>query len=536
MITIQAPQGILPRYNPRLLNENQAQKAFNCVLEQGDCRPLREPVQEISLLSSTRTVLKLNGWKEFDNYASAISSPVDAGDNRYYFTDETGGGYKTEDGTGNLSLGVPQPDTGPTLTKGGASEEDTPLRSSVYVYTRVTDWGEESAPSKPSGVMDIYDGEYVEFSGMSDGGESHVTHYRLYRAVGGLTENVYAAVPFQTSPGSLKYDEDNNIEYDIPKADIGGMKDGLRDADLNVSMEVLDWRPPPSDLKFLTDLGNGTAMGVSGKKVCFSALYAPYAWPMGYRYNLDYDATGAGSISEIPVAFTRYSTYLFDGSTPDSYQQRKISETQGCVSHLSICNTLRGVFFASKDGLCVAGADGVQVISLPVWTRDQWNDMDIDNLIGIYFNERYYGFFKGGKKGFIFPLNETEQAVTEFELGDEVVNAYVDADNEKLYVIFEGELHEFDSGSPLTSEWKSKIFRTGPVNFSAFRLVGEDGDSQVTFYVNGEQKHQITQAEHGKAYRLPSGFMGREFEIEVKSEKTWYSMGMSRSMEDLRNV
>lgn len=536
MIRIQAPQGILPRYNPRLLNNNQAQKAFNCVLDQGDCRPLKDTIEKQSLTSSTKTVFKYGSWRQFDNYASVIRSPVDAGDYRYYWTDENGGGYKTEEGKGALPLGVPQPDTGPSLTKGGSSSEDNPLRSSVYVYTRVTAWGEESAPSGPSGVMDVYDGEWIEFSDISDGESSHVTHYRIYRTIGGHTGSVYVAVPFQTTAGDIIYDGDNNIKYDIPKGDIGDMKDGLRDADLTVSMEVLDWLEPPSDMKFLTDLGNGIMMGASGKEVVFSALWAPYAYPLAYRYNLDSQVTGVGHVAGIPVAFTKYSTYIFDGSTPDSFQQRKISETQGCVSHLSICSTLDGVLFASREGLCVANPNGVNILSLPVWLREQWKEMDINNLIGAYFNKRYYGFFKGDKKGFIFSLNDIEQSIVEFELDDDVVNVYVEGDGGHLYIVFEGHLDEFDVGDNLTSQWKSKIFRVGPINFSSFKIVGDEGDSKITFYVDGQQKYQILEAEHNKSYRLPTGFIGREFEIEIKSEYRWYSMGMSRSMEELNNV
>lgn len=538
MITITSPQGIAPRLNPRALQDTQAQVAQNCVLDLGDCRPLKAPVQSTSLDASTKSVLSMESWKEFDNYASAITSPV-TGNDRYYWTDESGGGHKAE-GTGNAKdLGVPQPGAGPSTTKGGSQDSDEPIRSSTYVYTRVTDWGEESAPSQPSGIMDIYDGEHVEFSGMDDGGSSHVTHFRLYRAAGGESDSVYLAVPYQKNPGAVEYDEDNNIVYDIPKDELDDMQDGLRDVDLRVQLETDDWLEPPGDLKGLTDLGNGTMMAYSGQEVLFSALWAPYAWPMAYRYTLDHGVVGVGHIAGVPVAFTAYSTYLFDGSTPDSYQQRKISETQGCASSLSIVNTLQGVVFASRDGLCMAGTDGVQGLSLPVWTREQWNRMDLGSLVGTHFNERYYGFFKGGNAGFIFPLNQQEQSVTEFELSQTIVNAYMDSDNEKLYVILQDgsdvDLYEFDAGDNLQSTWRSKVFRVPPVNLSSLKIVGESGDSKIKFIVDGEEKHSVT-ATHGQAYRLPAGYKGRELEVEIKSSKTWFALGITGSMEELRDV
>ncbi len=540
MIVVNNPQGILPRYNPRLIENNQAQVALNCVLERGDCRPLKAPVQEESLAATTKTVFHLDGWKEFNNYASVIASPVSAGSNRYYWTNATGGGYKTEDGTGSLPLGVPHPTTGPTLTKGGTSSGESPLRSSVYLYTRVTAWGEESAPSRPSGVVDVYEGEYIKFSGMSDGGDSHVTHYRLYRAIGGTSSSVYTLVPYQIGANNLQYDSDNNLIYDIPKGSLGSMEDGLRDVDLTISIDVMDWLEPPSDLKHLTDLGNGTMMGSSGKEVCFSALWVPYAWPMAYRYTLDYDVVGVGHISGIPIAFTEHSVYIFDGSFPDSYHQRKLSTTQGCVNAGSIFSTLQGVFFASRDGLCLASQNNVEVLTLPIWTREQWNAMDIEDMTGVFFNGRYYGFFKGKDTGVIGSMNEYEQFVTEFKLDGNIVNVYIDVNNEELYILLDKEgvvaLYKWDSGDNMESAWKSKIFREPSANYSAFKLVGEAGEeSEVVFYVDGEESFSVT-ASHNIPLRLPAGFKGEEFEVEIASEHTWYRWGMGRNMEKLRNV
>lgn len=541
-IIVTEPGGILPRLNPRVLGNNLAQTAQNCVLEYGDCRALKAPSLKTALNASTVSVLLLGtSWKEFSTVTHAIPSPVEAANNRYYYTPIAGGGKKRDDTVGPYDLAVSRPGTGPTVSLNGEAGDNI-VRSSSYVYTRVTAWGEESAPSKPSGEVDVYEGQYTTFSGITDGSDAHVTHYRLYRAVAGETSEVWLAVPYQTTAGTIQYDADNNIIFDIPKASIGNMKDGLIDAALNVEMETLTWHAPPSDLKCLTDFSNGIIGGISGSQACFAVPWCPYAWPTGYQYTMDAPGVGLGHIAGVPVAFTDQSVYLFDGSSPDSYQQRRISEVHGCVSVRSIASTPMGVFFASEDGLCLATYNNVEVISLGIWTREQWSALGPGNLIGFYYKGSYYGFFNNTTTGFILPITEKYDYVTTFSLTSLTIKGgYLDPANEKLYVILDTgaarNLYEFDAGSALTMTWKSKIFRTVPLNFSSFKLTGETGTSSVMIYGDGTGIFAEAQTvTHGTPIRLPGGKRIQEYEVQISGTKRWHSWGLAQAMGDLRDV
>ena len=535
---ITVPKGIVPRYNPRVIQDNQAQVAENCVLESGDCRPLKSPSLVQGLDALTLTVFPSNGtWKQWSSRADVVASPVVSPDNRLYYTAGSGG-KKTDDTTGELSLGVSKPDAGPTLTINGTGDGQVD-RSSVYIYTRVTEWGEESSPSKPSGLMDVEFGQHVEFSAMSDGGDSHISHYRLYRAVGGASSNVWLLVPYQTTAGVFKYDGDNNIIYDIPKHNIGSAKDGMRDDDLNISLDTQGWHEPPADLHSLTDFSNGLIGGLSGKEVCFSHPWHPFAWPTAYRYQLDADGVGMGSMNGVPIVFTSQSVYLFEGSSPDSFHQRKISDVFGCESKMSIASMPHGVFFASKDGLCMAGNDGVQLLTKGVWTREQWSDLSPESLMGFYHNESYYGFFiqnLGVSKGFILPFEG--ESVTTFELDGNVLGGYLEP-SVGLYLIIHTSsgrgLYEFDEGDVLEYTWKSKVFRRPFKNFGAMKIIGEQGNSNISFLVDGVEKYS-GEVDHNKGVRLPSGFRGQEFEVEISGNKRWSTLAITGSMGELSGV
>lgn len=577
MIVVTTPQGILPRFNPRVLQSSQAQVAQNCVLESGDCRPLKTPFFLRLLSPETESVfLHYEQWIQFPFYshtASSVTLPVNnsieftdyewgaADENvnwvdtgsvewedmiypveaRYYYTKPReigGGGFKSDGFRSQLPLGVARPTTPPAITvtgTGGGYIE----RTSSYVYTRVTAWGEESAPSRPTTPAEIEGGQHIKFN-ITAATDDFVTHYRLYRSVAGAVGDVWLLVPYQTTAGFIQYDVDNNIIYDIPKGNIEDAEDGLDDEKLNVPLETLTHHFPPNDIHNLVDFANGTYGALSGRQVVFSETWLPYAWPTAYRYTLDAMAKGLGHINGVPVAFTAQSVYLFEGTSPDSYVQRRISVVQGLESVASIASTYRGVFFASKDGLCLAVMDGVTNLTLNVWTREQWIAMDPRKIIGFFFKDAYYAFFRDTPGGFILPLAGEDRSITEFELPNHIIiSGYLAPDKDSIYLVTDyygtRGLYEFDSGEAMTATWRSKVFRVAPVNFGAFKLAGGDGLSNVRIYTDGRPMMNVT-AEHNVPFRLFSGNKSQEHEIEIEGVVKWHGFGIAGNMKDLANV
>ena len=538
MIIVRSPRGIAPFYDAKALDDAQAQTAENCVLKSGKAVPLKALSSSQSLEADTISVFKVGStWLEFDAVTHLIQSPVDAENDRYYYTDGTNQ-KKQDSSVGPYDLGVAQPSTGPSLTVNGTGDGTT-VGTWVYVYTRVTAWGEESAPSQPSGEIEPEGDEYITFTGLSDGSDSHVTNYRLYRAVAGSESSGYLKVPYQTTAGTLQYDDvyTNMVVYDIPKADIGDMKDGAVDSQLGEELNTDDWYEPPSDLDGITDAGNGIIFGFSGKNVCFSQLWIPYAWPTDYQYALDEDVVAVGHAAGVPVALTDRSVYVFEGSSPDSFYQRKVTDTQGCMSARSVVSTKYGVFFASSDGLCLALPDQVKVLTKGIWSKDQWNVFSLSSLAGFFFDGDYYAFFDADSEGFIFPLSSDRQDVTTFDMTHDFKGGFVDPANDKLYLNCDTgaarNLYEFDAGNDLTMTWKSKEFESRPKNFSRFVLIGEAGASTVTY--TGDDTEVMSQSvTHNSPIALPSGALYRKHEIQIAGTKEFSAWALANSSEELK--
>jgi hypothetical protein len=157
--------GLVPRLAKQLLAQNQAQVATNCNLTSGDLRPRSGPLLIFNpqvggeIISMFRMEKDGNEkWLAWDRDVDVARSPIaNNEDRRFYYTGDGEPRVSNFDlataGTGpypsgSYVLGVSPPLTKPTVSPSGGSSATTVTRS--YVYTFLTQWGEESAPSAPS--------------------------------------------------------------------------------------------------------------------------------------------------------------------------------------------------------------------------------------------------------------------------------------------------------------------------------------------------------------------------------------------------
>lgn len=92
----------------------------------------------------------------------------------------------------------------------------------------------------------------------------------------------------------------------------------------------------------------------------------PDSVPSDFYVDVEDEITGISSVSGTPIVLCRRSVYRLDGSYDElgrgTIVPQKISSGAGCVSHNSIVQTLRGIFFAGYDGFYFC--DGYQVLKI----------------------------------------------------------------------------------------------------------------------------------------------------------------------------
>jgi len=154
--------GIAPRIANRKLDHAQSQIAKNCELFSEELRPVRDSIQvNYPSLEGLKLgiYLLVDTWLAWNDDVDVARSPLYLeNENRIHYSGNYNPkstnyslailGPSTEYPTNYYRLGLPRPDTAPTVGTTGGSGNDV---ERSYVYTFVTDWGEEGPPS-PAGT------------------------------------------------------------------------------------------------------------------------------------------------------------------------------------------------------------------------------------------------------------------------------------------------------------------------------------------------------------------------------------------------
>ena len=131
----------------------------------------------------------------------------------------------------------------------------------------------------------------------------------------------------------------------------------------------LDGYPPERGLgfrapNFITFTSDGVAFYSAGRaRVMHSKPDAPDAVPLEFFIDFEKNISGLASIRNYCIAFERYRTTRIEGAVDalgrGSFKKRDISLEVGCISHSSIREVDRLVYFCAKDG--IYSTDGFRI-------------------------------------------------------------------------------------------------------------------------------------------------------------------------------
>lgn len=533
--------GIIPRTEPHQLGDNQAQVAQNAKLYASDLRPWRGTAQDILVTARTNalTIYKLynyagaSTWLQFLNDVDVALSPtVDTGDVRFYYTGDGSprkSNYALAQGTNPphayYEMGVPAPVAAPTLTLTVAGSGSNQTRA--YVYTFVHAFGtleEESAPSPPTTITANVIGSTVHLSlfDTPPAGNYNWTKIRIYRSVTGNSTASYqfvAEIPLATTT------------YD----------DTLTVAQLGEALSTLGWRPPPTDLTGIVNLGSasGVLAGFSGNTVCFSEPFFPHAWPLAYQIALPYKIVGVGAVgSSLVVATDRYP-YIISGGVPGQMQVERVQLLEPCVSKKSIASYADGVVYASPNGLVTIGASARDVSTRALFHREEWQALVPSGIIGAIYDTRYIATFTTGPQaGTAYVLDPTDTpALSQVDMLTAKA-VHVDSKTGSVWLIntaYTGIFQlDIDQVNLLTYTWRSKKWNM-PIatSWSVCKVRGDytTGAANIALYVDGALVTTITPTDD-QPIRLPP-FTAREFFFEVVGTRRIQQIQFATSVREL---
>ncbi len=477
VISLSAFAGEKPLITARLLPNTAARAAFNLRLNDGALSPINKAVttQVFAGGGSHRTIYRHMGeWLSWAGDISAAPGPV-AQDRLYY----TGDGVpKMRVGSTVYNLAVARPAGALTAAPAGTGTGD--VQSRAYVYTFVTDFGEESAPCPASNIINWQPGQTVTLSGFAAAPAGRaITKQRIYRSQTG-SSGTYLYLIAERAASSGNYTD--NIAVDA----------------FQEPLPSADWNTPPDDLQGLVAMPNGMMAAFKGKDVYFCEPWRPHAWPEKYIETCDSAIVGLRAIGTMLVVMTKAQPYLLSGSSPDSMQSQKMEASFACINPRGIVDLGFAICYPSNLGLVAVRSDGsVGLATLELFDRDSWLALDPANIVAAQHMGNYVLFYNttnpagaAMKGALMINVNAAQFLVRAAETADAVFYA---PDDEGLYFKRPGEttIYRFDSpeGAPEQLYWRSKEFWLNrPTNFGALLVdLGEGVTLQAQSNIEAEK-------------------------------------------------
>lgn len=390
-----------------------------------------------------------------------------------------------------------------------------------YVYTYVSQYGEEGPPSEPSETVDIDPDYPVTVTNMSGAptGNYNITKIHLYRTA-------------TAANGTTQY----QLVTDNIALGVGTYTDKVLQSSLGEVIPSTSWVAPPTDLQGLRMMANGIAIGWSQEKtICFSEQYQPHAYPAKYRVTVDYPVVGIAVFGQSAAILTKGFPYLVGGVSPESMSVIKIPLEQACVSKRSIVETGNGVMYASPDGLVLLNPGGADVVTKQVLTQAQWQAYNPDTIHAYWHESRYHAFCTVGGVVKMFIFDPTGQTATWCETTLVGYAAQRVVQDDQLYVLDASGMQALFAGSNLTYTWRSKIGQLPSPGTMAFGQVIAD-TYPVTMKVIADGVSETYSATSANPFRLKSGFLAREWEIEVTGTANVTAVAIAQSAWELKTT
>lgn len=339
-----------------------------------------------------------------------------------------------------------------------------------YVYTWVSEWGEESQPSESSNLLLLTSGQRVLISALPSApptGNYNIVSYNIYRTNTSDTGTVYQFVANQTIGATTTFSDD------------------IVDAELGDAIESTFYEAPPTDLAGILNMANGMTAAFHGNEVCFSEPYKPHAWPPEYRYSVDYPIVAIGAVGNSLIITTQGRPYIATGNHPSTVTVYPLDLPYPCLSKRALVNMGTGIMYPSYEGLVFVSSTAPQLASLQVLTRDEWVNFYPETMFARFYDGKYFGNYvtpEGENESFIFQ-NAVDRIALLVKTNIWASAGFSDPQTGIYYFVQNDKLYQWDSPNSQNSlmDWKSKDFAVDkPVNMGVAKIYGDFTSADYT--------------------------------------------------------
>lgn len=492
--------GEVPRTQPRYLPDQHASIALNTHLDRGHIAALHQP-KLWTTLPAARSSIYLHGatWLAWETAGvSVVPGPV--AQERLYIA-VPGAAPKLRVAGSEYPLALPAPVSAPSLSIIGTPDPE--LQEVVaYARTWVTLYDEESQPSPISGTIDWSPGCQVSLTSMGNPPTGRmVNRQRIYRTQ-------------TTATGET----DLFFVAEIAGTAVAYVHDAATDP-LQEAINTTDFDPPPVGLTGLTAMPNGIMAGFHGKELMFSEPYKPHAWPAKYRQAVNDPIVGLCAFGTSLAVMTTGTPWVAQGLHPEAMSLERMEVPFPCVNAAGIADLGYAAIYPSTEGLVQVSTSGAQLISAPLWTREQWQAMEPATIIGSAWNGKYVFVARSpaGRRMGIVDLSGAEPGVSWVEHAPSALLTSIETGRLFMLQADRVSVVEFDAADQpkMAATWRSKPYvLPRPASFGAVMIDAEDAGPGDVVHIRADGAIKATVSVFNKVARIPAG-KHRIWEVEV---------------------
>lgn len=461
---------------------------------------------------------------------------------------------------------------------------DSDYEDRAYVFTLVSDWGEEGPPSPPSAVKQILlDGSAAVVLTWVVGTYTHVNRMRLYRTVSGQSGTNFFFVGEIPFTGTITPSTLTGAVSGFSTI-TASLVDAVPPVSIGELLPSTDWTAPVAGMFGLISMPNGFMLAFKDNTVYACEAYEPHAWPDKYRKTVDYPIVGAAVMGQSAVIATKGRPYVATGSDPYSLTLSKLDIDAPCIAKEGIVSIGDGVVYPTFEGLVLIKPYALpQIITQQIMTKAQWlsywqtgtgGQTSPPTMYGAFYNDHYLAISNNslypslafrvsaatGESMFaVAPPEQHQFFLMPNLIGMAPANDLMD---DTLHFCKQiggafNQLVQFDaqsSGQFDSFSWSSKFHQLlVPMNFSVAQVFASSYPVTVTINatsladaggVHGElgQMTRVfgpTAIQNSLPFRLPAGFMALEWQVTLAagqsaSKTAISSFVMATSMGELK--
>ena len=387
--------GIIPRYSQHQLPDNGATVAHNVKLRNGKIQAWRELLECKYLGNNTISFYSYGcchiGWPTI-----VYSAEVSPDWGTLYLAGRIAYPEVATIDKGTCAvtyrrLGIYSPLSPLLANTTEICERDTDGRA--YVYTYVNSFGEESAPSPPSRLLNVQDGTPVSLTGIKLPPEEYdIVAVNIYRSATAFrTED-----PSNQSPASEWL---YVATVDLPSTSYTDRKLLL---ELGNPLETLYNNEPPAKLTNLTSItGSIRLAGTVANRVYLSEVNEPYNWPAKYVLTMDSNIVHMVNVDDKLYVSTNTTPYIIDTSDCSEVSCTPVTDLGVPLPDISCSHanaaiaTPHGMLYSSPLGLVLVSSNAQYHIITSDWfSATDWQELAPDTARLAYY------------EGFIFCITD----------------------------------------------------------------------------------------------------------------------------------